>query len=110
MFYQNKKRIDSGEPLKGYFWLLIFLLVFGIFSYGYCVRGAIVSVVDRQSLEADFSILRNKLVELEAEYIKIKSDITPELSYQLGFKPSINTKFVLKNNQTPGLSLVIDND
>jgi len=42
------------------------------FSYGYCVRGAIVNIVARESMEKDLSTLNSKVLDLESKYIKAK--------------------------------------
>jgi hypothetical protein len=106
MTFTRTKKIDNSEPSKGCFWCLVFLLTFCLFSYGYCVRGAIVNIVERQNIESDLSVLNTKVAGLEAEYIKAKSAITPELAANLGFISQANKKFVVKTVNTPGLSLI----
>ena len=106
MSKRYNKRIDNSEPLKGYFWSLVFVLVFCLFSYGYLVRGAIVNVVNRQSMENDLSTLNSKVLDLEIEYFKVKNSVTPELASDLGFVAVSNQKFVTKDAKNPGLSLL----
>ena len=106
MFNYKNKKITNCEPNKKCFWVLIIVLVFCFFSYGYCVRGAIVNVVERQNMENELSKLNTKVIDLETQYIKAKSSITTELASELGFVSVSNTKFVVKNVNTPGLSLI----
>ncbi len=105
MYIKNKK-INNCEPLKKWFWSFVMVFVFCLFSYGYCVRGAIVNIVERQNMETEISALNTKVVKLESEYIKAKNNITPELAANLGFVALTNTKFVAKSVNTPGLSLI----
>ena len=107
MFYQkNKITNNNSESLKRWIWSLISVLVFCLFSYGYFVRGAIVNIVERQSMETEFSILNSKVSSLESDYIKTKNNITPELATTLGFVPVSNQKFVTRTIQNSGLSLL----
>lgn len=105
-FKITDKKIDNSGSTKGCFWCLIFVLFCSLFSYGYCVRGAIVNIVERQNIESNLSILSTRVAGLEAEYIKAKGAITPELAANLGFISQANKKFVVKTTNTPGLSLI----
>jgi hypothetical protein len=100
------KIIDSTEPLKVYFWSLVFVLVFCLLSYGYLVSGAIVNVVERQNTEKAISALNSKVIELESDYYKTKNNITIEMATDLGFVSASNHKFVTKDVKNPGLSLL----
>lgn len=110
MFNKKNKKLNNSEPLKKWFWSLIFVLTLCIFSYGYCVRAAIVNIVQRQNMESEISALNTKVVTLESEYIKTQNSITPELAADLGFIPLANTKFVAKTVSTPGLSLLTNSN
>jgi hypothetical protein len=110
MFNYKNKKINNSEPLKGCFWCLVLMLTFCFFSYGYCVRGAIVNIVERQNMEAEISTLNTKVVKLESEYIKAKNNITPELAANLGFVTLTNTKFVAKSVNIPALSLITNDN
>ena len=109
-FKRTDKKIDNSESSKGCFWCLVLLFFFCLFSYGYCVRAAIVNIVERQNIESSLSVLNTKVSSLEAEYIKAKSAITPELATDLGFISQANKKFVVKNVNTPGLSLITNSN
>ena len=102
----KNKKIDNSEPTKKYFWSLVIVLVFCLFSYGYCVRGAIVNIVERQNMETQLSVLNSKVSDLESEYIIAKSTITTELAQSLGFVALTDQKFVTRSVKTNGLSLV----
>lgn len=106
MIKRKEKIIDSNESIRFCFWLLLLTIVFGLFSYGYCVRGAIVNIVVRQNMEAELSSLTSKVIDLEAKYIKIKNNITPELAQNLGFIAVSSQKFVTRNTEESGLSLL----
>jgi len=110
MFNNKNKKITNCEPNKKCFWFLTLIVVFCLFSYGYCVRGAIVNVVERQNMENELSMLNTKVIDLESQYIKAKSNITPELARELGFVSISQTKFVIKNVNTPGLSLITNSN
>jgi hypothetical protein len=106
MFNQRQKRINNREPSKIFCWSLVTMLSICLFSYGYFVRGITVNIVTRQNMEADISLLSSKVFALEAEYIKAKNSITPELASTMGFVPVSNQKFVQKQVNNPGLSLI----
>jgi hypothetical protein len=106
MSKRYNKRIDNSEPLKRYFWSLIMIVVFCLFSYGYLVRGAIVNIVERQNAEQALSEVNSRVLTLEAEYFKVKNSITLDLATDLGFITPVSQKFVTKNPDHPGLSLV----
>jgi hypothetical protein len=109
MFKRKNKKINNREPLKIWFWSLIGIFIFCIFSYGYCVRGTIVNIVERQNIENEISVLNSKINDLESEYIKAKNNITPELATSLGFVSVSTHKFVTKSVKNPGLSWVNNN-
>jgi hypothetical protein len=106
MFGKNKKIIDSSEPVKKWVWFAFSVFIFCAVSYAYFVQAAVVNIVTRQDMEADYYELNSEIVHLEAEYIKIKNSITPELAVDLGYITSNNTKFIIKNTKTPALSLI----
>ncbi|OHA47237.1 MAG: hypothetical protein A2541_01835 [Candidatus Taylorbacteria bacterium RIFOXYD2_FULL_36_9] len=106
MLKKKEKRINNREPLKIWFWFFVGLFAFSLFSYGYFVRGAIVNIVTRQTMESDLASLNSRVLDLESQYLKVKNNITPELAQNLGFVTATNQKFVTKNTQTSGLSLV----
>lgn len=106
MSNRKRKNNNSIEPLKIWFWSLIGIFVFCLFSYGYCVRGAIVNIVTRQNMESELSLLDSKVIQLESEYIKVKNSITSELAQGLGFIEASNQKFVTRKVKNPGLSFV----
>ena len=85
MSNQKDKRINNCEPLKKWFWSFIMVLIICLFSYGYCVRTAIVNIVERQNMESELSTLDSKVQILEAEYFKAKNSVTPELAQTMGF-------------------------
>ncbi len=107
MIKNKQKRIKNDQPAKVWFWLLSFVFLFAILSYGYCIRAAIVSVVVRQDMQSELSTLSTKVIDLEAKYIKIKSSITEELARELGFVPVKNQKFVTRKTAASNLSLVV---
>lgn len=107
MSIRDNKKINSNiEPVKVWFWSLITIFFFCIFSYGYLVQGAIVNIVDRQSMEGKLSALNSKVLNLESEYIKAKNNITLEKAYSLGYIAVSDQKFAIRSVSTPGLSLV----
>lgn len=106
MMNKINNKVNNGESLKVWFWTLLGVFVFCLFSYGFCVRGAIVNIVARQNMEAELSSLNTKVVNLEADYIKAKNNVTPELALNMGFVTPVHNKFVTKNVKAPGLSLV----
>ncbi len=110
MLRKKQKRIDNSENKKIYFWSLLFVFFFCLFSYGFLVRGAIVNIVARQNMENDLTALSTKVIDLESKYIKVKNNITLERAYALGFGAVSEQKFVLKNVKTPGLSLLTQNN
>jgi hypothetical protein len=102
---QDNKQ-NNSEPLKIWIWSLITVFFFGLFSYGYCVRGTIVNIVARQNMDSQISVLHSKVSVLEAQYLKAKNNITPELAQNLGFVAVIDQKFVISEVKVPSLSLV----
>jgi hypothetical protein len=107
MLKKKEKRIKNREPLRKWFWSLVFASILCLFSYGYCVRAAIVNIVERQNVEKELSILNSKIIDLESEYIKVKNNITLETANSLGFVPASTHKFVSKSIKNPGLSMVL---
>ena len=106
MSKRYNKRIDNSEPQRVWFWSLVGVLFICIFSYGFCVRGAIVNIVNRQSMESELSALNTKVLNLESEYIKAKNAVTLEKAYSLGFIAVSNQKFVTRSTKNPGLSVL----
>jgi hypothetical protein len=106
MFSQRQKRINNREPGKICCWSLITMLSLCLFSYGYFVRGITVNIVTRQNMESDISSLSSRVLALESDYIKAKNSITGELASNMGFVPVSNQKFVQKQVNNPGLSLI----
>jgi hypothetical protein len=102
----NKRIVSTGQA-KVIFWSLIFVLFFSLFSYGYLVRGAIVDIVLRQTMERQISLTSTKVLELESEYIKAKNNISLGTAQNLGFVAVSSQKFVSEDlSDRPGLSLV----
>ena len=106
MTINRQQKIIGNEPLKKYVWLLLLVLLFGLFTYGYLVRGAIINIVDRQNMENNLSGLNSRILSLESEYLKLKNAVTPELAFDLGFVQATAKKFVAKDTKNPNLSLV----
>ncbi len=106
MTINRREKTISDEPLKKYFWSLLLVLFLCLFSYGYLVRGAIISIVDRQNMESNLAGLNSRILDLESEYLKLKNDVTPEWALTLGFIPVSTEKFVAKDAKNPNLSLV----
>ena len=100
--------MNNSEPRKVWIWSLLGVFVFCLFSYVYLVRGAIVNIVARQAMETNLSALDSRVADLEAQYIKAKNNVTPELAKSLGFVAvaDSNQKFVMKNAKASGLSLL----
>lgn len=110
MFSKRNKKINNSEPNKVCCWSLLAILGFGLFSYGYLVRGITVNVVSRQNLETEISLMSSRILDLESEYLTIKNDITLEKAHNLGFIPVTHQSFADRNTVTPGLTLVsVDN-
>ena len=110
MSNKYEKIISGQEPLRIKFWSLIGVILLCFFSYGYLVRGTIVNIVARQNVESELSFLNSKVINLESEYLKVKNGITLETANGLGFVAVSGQKFVTKNTEKPGLSLVTSND
>ena len=106
MFGKNIKIINNEESRQAWFWSFVFIFVFGLFLYGFLVRGAIVNIVARQDVESEISLLNSKILDLESEYIQIKNSITLEKAHDLGFVTVSAQKFVTRNVTNPGLSLI----
>lgn len=104
---KNQGTLPAGrQALKIWFWSLVMLFVLGLFSYGYLVRGVIVNIVARQNIGSELSFLNSKVSDLESEYIKAKNDITLEKAHDLGFVVVSSQKFVTRNTNNPGLSVI----
>lgn len=107
MIFKNNNRIDTSESNKLCFWCLVGIVVLSAAFYGYCVRGTIVNIVSRQNMENNLAVLSSKVSNLEAEYLRVKNSITPELAESMGFVVALNQKFVNLDTKTPGLSLAV---
>ncbi|MEI6190836.1 MAG: hypothetical protein WCP24_00525 [bacterium] len=108
MSNRKDKRINNSEPLKVWIWSLLGVFVFCLFSYVYLVRGAIVNIVARQTMETNLAVLSSKVSDLETQYIKAKNNVTPELAQSLGFiaVSDANQKFVTRDTKVSGLSVL----
>lgn len=106
MSKKYNKITNNSEPLKGYFWTLVLVLVFCLFTYGYLVRGAIVNIVERQNTEKALAEVNSRVLALESEYFKVKNSITLDLAADLGFITPVSQKFVTKGSDHVGLSLI----
>ncbi len=106
---KKNKKINSSQP-KAYFWTLVIIFFFCLFSYGYMVQASIVNVVDRQAMEEEISLLNSNILDLEYAYIKSRNAINLDLASGLGFIPSNSQKFVTRNSGNLGLSLITNNN
>ena len=106
MSYKKERKISNTEPQKKWFWFLIGIFFFCLFSYGYLVRGTIVNIVYRQGIEEKLSSLNSIVTNLESEYIIAKNSVTLEKAYELGYIYTANQKFVTRTINSPSLSLL----
>lgn len=107
MTIKTKKRINNSEQPKVLCWTLFLMVFVCLFTYGYLVRGTIVDIVARQTMENQLSSLGSKVASLEAEYIVVKNEIDLEIAHTLGFVAVSAPKFVERDTDGVGLSLVI---
>lgn len=107
MFNYQYNRIDTINHQKKIFCLLVFLLVIGLFLYGYFVRSVIVNIVARQNIESKLVTISSDVTNLETQYIKVKNSITVNLAQEFGFLPATSSRFVSRDNaDNIGLSLL----
>lgn len=106
MTKRRDKRTDNGQPSKVWFWALACLIIFCVFSYGFLFREIMVDIVARQNMDKNLSVLSSRVVSLESDYYKAKNAITPEMAASLGFIAVSGQKFVTRDANNPGLSLV----
>ncbi len=106
---KKNKKMNSSQT-KIYFWVLVSVFFFCLFSYGYMVQASIVNVVNRQAMEEEISLLNSNILDLECAYIKSKNSINLELATGLGFVPGDSQKFVTRNSSNLGLSLITNNN
>jgi hypothetical protein len=106
MTIENINKKINAEQSKTVIWCLFALIFLSVISYGYFVRLAVVNIVDRQEMEKEIAVTRSKVLELESEYVKAKSEVTEEIARGRGFVLASSRKFIDKNNKDlPGLSL-----
>lgn len=86
------------------FWSLVAIIFMLSLMYGYFVNVTIFNVADRIKLESKITQLDSKLGEMEFEYLSLKSSVTIEKAYELGFINSQSTHFVSRDSSTKGLS------
>ncbi len=106
---KKNKKINNNQPVIS-FWVLVSVFFFCLFSYGYMVQASITNIVDRQIMEEEISLLASQVIDLESQYIQSKNAINLEMASNLGFVSNLNQKFVTKNNNNLGLSLIINNN
>lgn len=106
MMTRKYKIINNIEPIKIWVWALVSLVFICVFCYGFMVRNTIVSIVSRQNMDNQLAVLNSKVSDLEAQYIKMKNNVTPEMAYSLGFSAVTNQKFVTRDVKNSSLSLV----
>lgn len=103
----RNNRINNQDKAKVFFWSLIIVICFSVFSYGYFVRTTIVNIVVRQNMEKELSLLSSKVLALESEYVKAKNNVTLETAENYGFVAVASQKFITKANIDSGLSVNI---
>jgi|SRR3989344_335202 len=87
--------------------LLVFLaisLAVLTVSYGYLVQNAVRNALLSEKIQNKISIIGSTIGELEADYIKQKQLITPDLAYSLGFKDVTSEKFITRPKVGVGVS------
>lgn len=73
--------------------------------YIYCVNAAVRNVVARKEAEVEISILRNKVSDLEYQYIEKDIEMTLGKAKDLGLLPPEQKVFISKNSGVESLSL-----
>jgi hypothetical protein len=86
------------------FWGCVSLLFFLAVVYGYLVNVTIFNVANRAKVETQITQLNSRLGELEFEYLSLKSGVTLEKAYALGFKEVESTHFIALDDASKGLS------
>lgn len=100
--YALAQKINIKE--ETIFWSMVSMVFLLAVMYGYFVNITIFNVAHRAKLESQITQLNSKLGELEFEYLAIKSSITIEKAYELGFTDAVKTQFVSLDGGTKGLS------
>ncbi len=67
------------------FWGLLFVLLSSFLLYTFFLNATILHIVERRSVERHISEITMHISELEAQYMELSADITPELADSLGF-------------------------
>ena len=109
MFKKSKKRISKCGANKICFWSFFGIFIISLFLYGFFVLNTITDIAERQSMEEHIFVLNDKVLDLEAQYLQAKGEITMQLAYNLGFIENNNHKFVTRKVDNFGLSLRTDN-
>lgn len=106
MSSKKYNRINDKKQPKFLCWSLFFVFIFGVFTYGYYVRGAIVNIVARESTEKEFLFLTDKVATLESEYLRAKNNVTKEKAEASGFTLLSAPRFVTNDTSNSGLTLI----
>lgn len=89
-----KTQVLQLNSKKISFWL-IFAACFACFiAYVYFINLTIANVVERKSIVYNLSTLSSEISEMEAEYLQLGKDITPELAFSIGFYEASDVDFV----------------
>jgi hypothetical protein len=78
------------------FYVLVTLIAFVSFFYGFFVQQTIMNVVEREKTLKEARVLSSEIGDLESAYIALKNNITLDFAYAQGFKDADTTEYISK--------------
>lgn len=80
------------------FWICSSVLVFSVVFYIYCIIGTVYNVVDREALENKANSLALSIEEKQFKLLSVKNQITLDYAKSLGFKETLDNKYISSKN------------
>ncbi len=99
-------KIEHRE--KKIFWILFFVFVFFVVSYGIFLNNMTMNAVSKQNMEKEMISLGSEVNSLEFQYLNIKNGITLSFAKSKGFVSVSGDKFAVIDSTQKNLSLSIN--
>ncbi len=96
--YISKQLNTKGHPL--HLWILIGVIVVLSVLYGYFLNAAIISVIARESLENNVSLISSNIGTLEGQLLALERPLTTDAVADYGLSVPKDVTYVGENSGT----------
>ena len=85
MTHEYSIQLDAFDGRKVFFFAALAVLASSFLLYVYLLNTTIVQVVQRKTAETNISKTTMHISELESDYLRLSTNITPALAKSMGF-------------------------